>query len=71
MSIAQDVSCRNCLLSSCPQARHACLDALSPGLVLEAAAELLALALPRPAPTRGSPCVCVGRRIHRSYAQTQ
>jgi ADP-heptose:LPS heptosyltransferase len=46
-----DVSCRNCLRSSCPQGHHACLDALSPRKVLEAAVELLAAAPPRPART--------------------
>lgn len=46
-----DVSCRNCLRSSCPQGHHACLDALAPGRVLEAAVELLAAAPPRPART--------------------
>lgn len=46
-----DVSCRNCLRSSCPQGHHACLDSLAPGTVLEAAAELLAAAPNRPART--------------------
>ena len=46
-----DVSCRNCLRSACPQGHHACLDALSPRTVLEAAAELLTAAPPRPART--------------------
>ena len=46
-----DVSCRNCLRSSCPLGHHACLDALAPRSVLEAAVELLASALPRPART--------------------
>lgn len=46
-----DVSCRNCLRSSCPQGHHDCLDALTPRTVLEAAVELLASAPPRPART--------------------
>ena len=46
-----DVSCRNCLRSSCPQGHHACLDSLAPPTVLEAAIELLATAPQRPART--------------------
>lgn len=46
-----DVSCRNCLRSSCPQGHHACLDSLAPRTVLEAATELLAAAPHRPART--------------------
>ncbi|KFC76151.1 glycosyltransferase family 9 protein [Massilia sp. LC238] len=46
-----DVSCRNCLRSSCPQSHHACLDLLAPRTVLEAAVELLAAAPNRPART--------------------
>lgn len=46
-----DVSCRNCLRSSCPEAHHACLDALAPRTVLDAAVELLAAAPHRPART--------------------
>lgn len=46
-----DVSCRNCLRSSCPQSHHDCLDALAPRTVLEAAVELLASAPSRPART--------------------
>lgn len=46
-----DVSCRNCLRSSCPQGHHACLDSLAPRTVLEAAAELLAAPPQRPART--------------------
>ncbi|WP_051933431.1 glycosyltransferase family 9 protein [Massilia sp. BSC265] len=46
-----DVSCRNCLRSSCPQGHHACLDSLAPRTVLEAAVELLAAAPQRPART--------------------
>jgi len=47
----QDVSCRNCLRSSCPHGHHACLDLLAPRRVVEAAVELLSAALPRPART--------------------
>ena len=46
-----DVSCRNCLRSSCPEGHHACLDALAPRTVLEAAVELLSANPPRPART--------------------
>lgn len=46
-----DVSCRNCLRSTCPQGHHACLDSLAPRTVLEAAAELLAAPPQRPART--------------------
>lgn len=46
-----DVSCRNCLRSSCPQAHHACLDFLAPRTVQEAAVELLAATPQRPART--------------------
>ncbi|WP_292045514.1 glycosyltransferase family 9 protein [Massilia sp. UBA6681] len=46
-----DVSCRNCLRSSCPQGHHACLDSVAPRTVLEAAVELLAAAPHRPART--------------------
>ncbi|MCC2955969.1 glycosyltransferase family 9 protein [Massilia sp. IC2-477] len=46
-----DVSCRNCLRSSCPQGHHACLDLLAPRKVLEAAVDLLAAGAPRPART--------------------
>ncbi|QOY93379.1 glycosyltransferase family 9 protein [Massilia sp. UMI-21] len=46
-----EVSCRNCLRSRCPQGHHACLDALSPRTVLEAAVELLTAAPARPART--------------------
>jgi lipopolysaccharide heptosyltransferase II len=46
-----DVSCRNCLRSSCPLSHHACLDALPPNTVFEAAVELLAAAPVRPART--------------------
>lgn len=46
-----DVSCRNCLRSTCPQGHHACLDLLAPRTVLEAAVELLAAAPHRPART--------------------
>lgn len=46
-----DVSCRNCLRSSCPLGHHACLDQLAPAMVAEAASELLGTALPRPART--------------------
>lgn len=50
-----DVSCRNCLRSSCPQGHHACLDLLAPRRVADAAVELLSLALPRPARTEDTP----------------
>lgn len=46
-----DVSCRNCLRSSCPQGHHACLDSLSPRIVAESAVDLLAGAHQRPART--------------------
>jgi ADP-heptose:LPS heptosyltransferase len=46
-----DVSCRNCLRSSCPQGHHACLDLLAPRKVLEASVELLATTATRPART--------------------
>jgi len=54
-----DVDCRNCLRSSCPQRHHACLDALSPRTVLDAAVELLASAPPRPARTIDTPLAFV------------
>jgi ADP-heptose:LPS heptosyltransferase len=44
-----DVSCRNCLRSSCPQGHHACLDKLSPRIVAESTVELLAKSHQRPA----------------------
>ncbi|MFC0252907.1 glycosyltransferase family 9 protein [Massilia consociata] len=46
-----DVSCRNCLRSSCPQGHHACLDSLPPQAVADAAVELVAAAPSRPART--------------------
>lgn len=46
-----DVSCRNCLRSSCPQKHHACLDKVSPRLVADSAVDLLAVSHWRPART--------------------
>lgn len=44
--LSHDVSCKDCYQSVCPEGHHACLRAIAPERVLEAARELLAPAVP-------------------------